>query len=158
MQALVPMLTDCPPPPPPNFLTFPLFHDVIHAGSGPHLALNLPLFTTRPIHRPIPMQALSPPVLHRLSRKLAYVQEADREMRELMAWMRQERENEGVGGAEADAEGNDEEADPDLLLALAEQAEQAASQRTPGLPPAPQVNSLGNLVLAVIDCCRGMIQ
>ncbi|KAK9818869.1 hypothetical protein WJX74_003598 [Apatococcus lobatus] len=63
-------------------------------------------------------------------------QEADREMRELMAWMRQEREDEGVGGGEIDAEGNEEEADPDLLLALAEQAEQAASQRTPGLSPA----------------------
>lgn len=66
-------------------------------------------------------------------------QEADREMRELMAWMRQEREDEGAGGGEVDAEGNEEEADPDLLLALAEQAEQAASQRTPGLMPAPQV-------------------
>ena len=60
-------------------------------------------------------------------------------MRELMAWMRQERQDEGVGGGEVDAEGNEEEADPDLLLALAEQAEQAASQRTPGLLPAPQV-------------------
>lgn len=57
-----------------------------------------------------------------------------------MAWMRQEREDEGVGGGEVDAEGNEEEADPDLLLALAEQAEQAASQRTPGLMPAPQVS------------------
>lgn len=62
-------------------------------------------------------------------------------MRELMAWMRQEREDQGVGGSGVDAEGNEEEADPDLLLALADQAAQAASQRTPGLLPAPQVDS-----------------
>ena len=73
-------------------------------------------------------------------------------MRELMAWMRQEREDEGAGGAEIDAEGNDEEADPDLLLALAEQAEQAVSQRTPGLSATPRVSSGSSCIISITSC------
>ena len=55
-----------------------------------------------------------------------------------------------------DAEGNEEDADPDLLLAL---AEQAASQRTPGLSPAPQVcNAVDPLLFGTLPRgCRHVV-